>query len=540
MNTELSFPPFVDIKFFIATTTTTNTNAETDISITSESEIEDDFRFEPDYYDESSDTQDGNEFEEFEETSQNLVTEPKFIVFWTCLLSLFRFCFTCFKPTTVTSVRTKGSILYVKIKCINNHIHNWLSQPPGQGNIQIAAAILYSGNTFGRISEMLTLMNIQHFSHTLFYNIQKTLLYPVLNSFYKQRRDEIIEQCKQRELNNFIGDGRSDSPGYSAKYGTYSLMSTDLGKIVDFYVVHVGTVENSSRMEKKGLETLLDRFSNLGITTLTTDRHIQIRAFMKKYHPEILHQFDVWHFGSIKKNLSNIAKKKECGELKLWIKSIVNHFWWCCASADGNVDMLREKWTSILNHIVDVHEWEGNKYFHNCEHGVLEKKRTYLKFGSPAFVAVQDLVNSKRTLSDLHYLIKFCHTGNLEVYYSVINKYCPKRIHFSLLGMIARTQLAVLDFNSDSNRNQATRKDGTLRYKQVFSRVTQNWVVKKIVEQKDTKYRDELMALMSNIISTDLETLPLPCIPEIPQNIAPLEKPNKDEAIRNMITRFIV
>ena len=46
----------------------------------------------------------------------------------------------------------------------------------------------------------------------------------------------------------FIGGGRSDSPGYSAKYGTYSLMSTDLNKIVDFFIVHISTARNSSRM----------------------------------------------------------------------------------------------------------------------------------------------------------------------------------------------------------------------------------------------------------------------------------------------------
>ena len=44
-------------------------------------------------------------------------------------------------------------------------------------------------------------------------------------------------------------DGRCDSPGYSIKYGTYSLLSAQLNKVTDFHVVHVSTVENSSRME---------------------------------------------------------------------------------------------------------------------------------------------------------------------------------------------------------------------------------------------------------------------------------------------------
>ena len=83
------------------------------------------------------------------------------------------------------------------------------------------------------------------------------MLFPTVNSFYKRYRNKIIDICTTREENNFIGDGRSDSPGCSAKYGIYSLMSTDLNKIVDFFVVHVRTAGNSRRMEKKGFEKKL-------------------------------------------------------------------------------------------------------------------------------------------------------------------------------------------------------------------------------------------------------------------------------------------
>ena len=108
------------------------------------------------------------------------------------------------------------------------------------------------------------------------------MIFPTLNSFYK-RYPRKINICTTREENNFIGDGRSDSPGYSAKYGTYGLMSTDLNKIADFFVVHVSTAGNSSRMEKKGLQTLLEKYSNsIKITTLTTDRHVQISSFLSR------------------------------------------------------------------------------------------------------------------------------------------------------------------------------------------------------------------------------------------------------------------
>ena len=67
---------------------------------------------------------------------------------------------------------------------------------------------------------------------------------------------------------------------------------------------------------------------------------------------------------------------------------------------------------------------------------------------------------------------KFCHTGSLEVFDSVLDKYCPKRLHLTLDGMIARTQSAVSEYNCGSSHTQATTKYGKHRHKQILSKVT--------------------------------------------------------------------
>ena len=41
---------------------------------------------------------------------------------------------------------------------------------------------------------------------------------------------------------DLCGDGRSDSPGHSAKYGTYSLIDEATGHITDFSFVQVSEV----------------------------------------------------------------------------------------------------------------------------------------------------------------------------------------------------------------------------------------------------------------------------------------------------------
>ncbi|XP_057310004.1 uncharacterized protein LOC130648002 [Hydractinia symbiolongicarpus] len=476
------------------------------------------------------------------ECNPGLKSDAQFLVFWSCLLTLFQVCFTCLQKTCITRVVKRGTLIIVTSICPNKHVFSWQSQPivngRAAGNLLLSAAILYSGNTYARIAEMMSILRLQFISKSTFYDIQRSVLFPKLNTFYKKYRNNIYSECAAKE-GNLIGDGRSDSPGYSAKYGTYTLMSVDINKIIDFQVVHVRTAGNSSRMEKWGLVTLLNKLRDHKVTVsaLTTDRHVQIRAFMKKEHPEINHQFDVWHFGkSLKKSLTAAAKRKECLELIPWIKSIINHLWWCCASCDKNENVLRERWLSILYHIRGIHSWQGNEYFHECAHPTLDQQRKWLKLNSPAYEAMETIVQNKKTLADMNYLAHFCHTGSLEVFHSLLTKYCPKRIHFSMEGMIARTQLAVLDFNSGTNCEQAVTKKGVLRYKQVFSRVTQSWVVKKITEKKEKAYLAELMTATLEPIDNEKDKLPQ--TGEIAERITEVEKPDKSDAIKAIRTRF--
>ena len=85
---------------------------------------------------------------------------------------------------------------------------------------------------------------------------------------------------------------------------------------------------------------------------------------MREKEPGINHQFDMCHFlKNIKKKLINASQKASCTILSKWVKSIGNRFWWACATSEGDVELLREKWISILFHIQDKHEWTGQNKF---------------------------------------------------------------------------------------------------------------------------------------------------------------------------------
>ena len=48
------------------------------------------------------------------------------------------------------------------------------------------------------------------------------------------------------------GDGQFDSPGYSAKYCTYSIMNCDTDEIIDFCVIQKGQFQGE--LEKQACE----------------------------------------------------------------------------------------------------------------------------------------------------------------------------------------------------------------------------------------------------------------------------------------------
>lgn len=473
------------------------------------------------------------------------VKKTNFIVFWSCILPLLQVCQLCTLPAKIKRVAFKGTLAVVTTICSAGHHFNWRSQPTvngmAAGNILIAGSILFTGETYSRIRELMNLAKIPIFSHTTFNKIQKKLLFPSIHHFYTTCRQIIFDEVKEKGSVSLLGDGRCDSPGYNAKYGTYTVMNEATNKILDFHVSHVGNTVNSQRMELDGLKNVLGRLEQNGVevSTLTTDRHKQVRKYMRKEKKCIKHQFDIWHIGrNIKKMLMKF-KAKKYAELMPWVKSIINHFWWCCATCNGDANLLKEKWLSILYHIQNKHEWENSKIYKKCCHPPLSKeeasRKPWLKPNSPAFNALRKVVENKSLLGSLKYLTEFKHTGTLEVYHSLYNKYCPKRLHFSYESMIARSQLVALDFNS-GNFIHAKDKSGNLRYKQQFSKVTQSWVVKKITEKKDHTYKeylmDEAFYLQNSNKKHEMPTL------VYPKRITQAEKPDKKSAVKHIRSRF--
>lgn len=179
------------------------------------------------------------------DAEQNNPCERKFIVFESCLNFLLQICPECGHPVEELTKTVKGSLLIVNRTCTKGHCCLWTSQPllngMAAGNLLLSAAILFSGCTYRKISHLASIINLQVMAERTFHSIQRKYLFPVVHRAWSAHQQGIFSRNHNTEL-VLCGDGRCDSPGYSAKYCTYTMMSEDSGEIVTLKIVQVTVV----------------------------------------------------------------------------------------------------------------------------------------------------------------------------------------------------------------------------------------------------------------------------------------------------------
>jgi hypothetical protein len=105
-------------------------------------------------------------------------------------------------------------------------------------------------------------------SHSTFYNIQRDNLIPVIMAAWKAQQQEVFEEMRNRGQSlRLSGDGRMDSPGFSAKYCTYSLIDIHSQKAAAFVVIDVTEAGGSSiNMEVIAFERCLKPLQDNGFS----------------------------------------------------------------------------------------------------------------------------------------------------------------------------------------------------------------------------------------------------------------------------------
>ncbi|XP_046843252.1 uncharacterized protein LOC124437312 isoform X2 [Xenia sp. Carnegie-2017] len=243
------------------------------------------------------------------------------------------------------------------------------------GNLVFAASILFSDSNPSKVLQFLRHSGIEFLSERTYSYIQTIYLIPSVSNVWHMNQKHLLESIRERNI-NIGGDGRCDSPGHCAKYGSYSCMDLKSNNILDTQLVQSNEVTNTGAMELEGFKRCLAKFDESGmkVKSMTTDRHAQIKSYMSKQRPKIEHYFDVWHVAKgIKKKILAASKKSGCKLLSDWAQLISNHVYWCAASNNDNEELVKAKWLSVLNHICEIHEGHSD-VFPKCEHDMLEPR----------------------------------------------------------------------------------------------------------------------------------------------------------------------
>ena len=138
-----------------------------------------------------------------------------------------------------------GSFLRIVQTCRNcGKDRVWESQPYISdmllGNLLISAAILYTGSLLAKALQLFNALRCATIRERTYFRHQSTFLQPIVNSIYKRHNNQLLERYKQAGQKLMLaGDGRADSPGHSAKYGSYTVIDLKENKVVDFKLVQV-------------------------------------------------------------------------------------------------------------------------------------------------------------------------------------------------------------------------------------------------------------------------------------------------------------
>ena len=103
--------------------------------------------------------------------------------------------------------------------------------------------------------------------------------------------------------------------------------------------------------------------------------------------------------------------------------------------------------------------------------------------------------------------------------------------------MLAKSGLAIMDFNEGSNLEQATTEKGEKRYNVQFSKITKSWSSKPIKKEKDRSCLHQMVKETVEHVKKQ-ERLEKPLVPDLPKNIASILKPDKTVVIKNQRSGF--
>ena len=226
------------------------------------------------------------------EKEYKMVTERKFVCSLNLLLDVFTSC--CQTPGCCNAPNVShhfiGTTLIINCSCQSGHLHRFCSSHEVNdmyvNNIQAAAAVILSGNNYGKINRLAEFMNLAFPSKSSFFRIQRLYLIPAVDEWWNWMHNQLVQEFLNTDM-VVAGDGQCDSPGFNAKNICYFITEVNSNYIVHIEVLdkrHVGLI--STNMEREAVKRSVEKLKeeNLKIVELVTDASSSIKKLLGWYH----------------------------------------------------------------------------------------------------------------------------------------------------------------------------------------------------------------------------------------------------------------
>ncbi|XP_071115736.1 uncharacterized protein, partial [Haliotis cracherodii] len=202
-------------------------------------------------------------------------------------------------------------------------------------------SIRLSRGCAAQVLRIFRCMKMPIFNMDTFINIQLCNGVPSCLKVWNEHQSSLLANVGGKPL-VWGGDGRCDSPGHFAKYGTDTLMDLRDRRISDIQLVQVSKNKSVQWSE---------------------DHHVSVKKYMREDHKDKKHYFDVWYMSKgVGKKLEAATKKSGCAAIRPCITSTTNHMYWVAASCKDDPDMKVDKWLIVKNMFINFVFIGSNPY----------------------------------------------------------------------------------------------------------------------------------------------------------------------------------
>ena len=357
-------------------------------------------------------------------------------------------------------------------KCLRDHLVRWDTSPhlPNGRNLvdyRVANAYFNSG--------ILPVVYERLFDE-LGVGVMTSYMQDQLRDKYMPAvQEEADASCQQALQEEMACDAQFDSIAMmsDARHGfrrnsrqtDVVAIGAETHKVIRVEVVTKDDDEISQRHEAVGTEKLYDYFESVldgagvHIKVHAHDRNVSVNKIIKKRSPDTQNQNDTWHVAkSVEKTIKPISSGYAKMHGKTWheelydkVSSTRTHSHWAMRNCEGSADKLRKSLLNIVEHYKNNHN--DCHPSSRCKTDVNYKPSKVVIQSKDAQRLFIDAIMKTPVYKNAEDFVLAMDTFYVESFNNCLNVYHDKRIAFQNPHYIMRTNLTILHWNENVNRD---------------------------------------------------------------------------------------